>query len=157
MNCKFQQPGWVKYQCHVHSLCQNARIKLQVLFRKLKPKPSFSLFPESLALRLLSDGRLLSLNKEYYKQSFTWKYWKGYRRPILFLLLKAGRCLKTTALNSRVPAWIYHGMHIKRKVHLFTRLEERGSHAESMKLPCISHVFKGNLIRISLGSKWISH
>lgn len=74
-------------------------IKLQVLFTKLKPKLSFSLFAESLAVRLLSDGRLFSLNKEYYREMHLEILAKGGNVPILFLLLKADKCLKTRALN----------------------------------------------------------
>lgn len=89
----------MKYQCHVHSLHENEKIKLQVLFTKLKPKPSFSLLAESLALRLLSDGRLFSLNKEYYGEIHLEILIKSGNVAILFLFLQAGKCLKTLALN----------------------------------------------------------
>ena len=66
-------------------------IRLQVLFTKLKPKPTFSLFAESLALGLLSDGRLFSLSKEYYREMHLEILAKGGNVAILFLLLKAGQ------------------------------------------------------------------
>jgi len=80
-------------------LHQNAKIKLQVLFTKLKPEPSSPLLAESLALRLISDEGLFSLNKEYYEEVHLEILTKDKNVPSDSFPLKAGKCRKTIELN----------------------------------------------------------
>lgn len=84
----------MKYQSHVRSFHQNAEIKLQVLFTKLKPKPSFSLLIAKLWGCSVMGGCfflfvffLIKNATEVHLEALA----KGGKVPILFLLLKAGK------------------------------------------------------------------
>lgn len=100
MNCKSQQPRWVKLSmpCSLSSRMQG------LSFGSCSQSLSQA-SPLSLAGRaVLRGGSFFFIDKICIIGGLTWKSWKG----TSYLLQRAGRCLESTVLNlnSGVCAWV---------------------------------------------------
>lgn len=108
------------------------KIKLWVLFTKLKPKPSFPLLAESLAQRLVSDERLFSLNKEYYKETRLEVRTKGKNVPSDSFFWRLASAWRPRHLINASVFW-FTVYAFKGGFHLFTVSDRRGDNADFLK------------------------
>lgn len=100
MNCKSQQPRWVKLSmpCSLSSRMQG------LSFGSCSQSSSQASLLSLAGRAVLRGGSFFFIDKICIIGGLTWKSWKG----TSYLLQRAGRCLESTALNlnSGVCAWV---------------------------------------------------
>lgn len=149
MNCKFQQLGWMKYQCHVHASNQNAKIKLQVLFTKMKAQTILLSPCWELSIEAVKWWEALFFKQRMLRKESLGNNDKGWKCPHLTLIFVTGKGLKTIALhfNSWVWALISHSICHQKKVPFICNIWQKGKQCWCKKwLWILQCIFEGNFM-----------